>query len=273
MSGRHFPPVVPQTAPGIVPRAFWPLAVVALYSWLALRFCAVFFPLDPSRVGGPSDFETYTAMDWLVARSLLQHGELPLWNPYVYSGLPFIGDAYISFFNPAVVGPYLLFGPADGGKVSTVIALALSGIGQYWLSRVLGQGRVISLVAGVLGLAAGTLVARLASGFNYGQSMQHAWMALTLAAYVLTLRTRRPACVALTAVLYSLLFHAGNLYLWLVLSAVLLLFGAGYALTWNPAVARSGRGAGGGAVAQRGGRRAGRGASRAGASWRSRRAV
>ena len=74
------------------------------------------------------------------------------------------------------------------------------------------------------------LAARLpASGFNFGQSMQHAWMALTLAAFIMALRTRRPAYVALASVLYALLFHAGNLYLRLVLSAVLLLFGAGYA--------------------------------------------
>jgi hypothetical protein len=262
MTINRFPRISPQTAPRIeAPRAarvLWLVALFGLFSVLALRFCAVYFPLDPSEVGGPVDFEPYTAMDWLVARSLLQHGELPLWNPYVYNGLPFIGDAYISFFNPAVVGPLLLFGPSDGGKVAAVVALALSGIGQYWLSRVVGQGRAISLVAGVLGLAAGTLVARLASGFNFGQSMQHAWMALTLAAFIMALRTRRPAYVALTSVLYALLFHAGNLYLWLVLSAVLLLFGAGYALTWDAAAARAGQGVGGGAVAERGGRPGGR---------------
>ena len=79
-------------------------------------------------------------------------------------------------------------------------------------------------------------------------------MALTLAAFIMALRTRRPAYVALASVLYALLFHAGNLYLWLVLSAVLLLFGAGYALTWDAHAAHAGREDEDGAVAERGGR-------------------
>jgi hypothetical protein len=213
--------------------ALWIAAVVGLYSLLALRFCGVYFPLDATKIGGPGDFEPYTAMDWIVAKSLLEHGQLPLWNPYVYSGLPFIGDAYISFFNPAIVAPLMLYGPVNGGKVAVVVAVALSGLGQYWLSRVLGQGRVVALVAGVLGLTAGTLVARIASGFNFGQTMQHAWMALTLASFIVALRTRRPGPIALAALCYALLFHAGNLYLWLVLSAIMLVFGAGYAISWK----------------------------------------
>jgi hypothetical protein len=207
--------------------------VVLLFSLLARWFCAAYFPLDATTLGGPGDFEPYTAMDWVVARTLLLHHELPLWNPYVYSGLPFLGDAYISFFNPFVVGPLLLFGPNAGGKIAVVCAVALSGAGQYWLSRVFGQVRPVALVAGVLGLTAGALVARIASGFNFAQTMQHAWMAATLAAFVVALRTRRPLAIAGAALLYALLFHAGNLYLWLVLSVVLAVFGAGYALTWR----------------------------------------
>jgi hypothetical protein len=223
-------------------RALWIAALVSIYAGLAVRFCAIYFPLDATKVGGPGDFEPYTAMDWIVAKTLLEHGQLPLWNAYVYSGLPFIGDAYISFFNPAIVGPLLLFGPVNGGKVAVVVAVALSGLGQYWLSRVVGQGRVVAFVAGVLGLTAGTLVARVASGFNFGQSMQHAWMALTLASFVVALRTRRPGPIALASLCYALLFHAGNLYLWLVLSAIMLVFSAGYAITWKgPTTGRAGR--------------------------------
>src|SRR5438552_11408026 len=54
--------------------------LVSLYGYLAYRFCRVYFPLDPGKVGGPGDFEPYSAMDWIVAKTLAEHHELPLWN-------------------------------------------------------------------------------------------------------------------------------------------------------------------------------------------------
>ncbi|MGH2369574.1 MAG: hypothetical protein ACRDI2_15415, partial [Chloroflexota bacterium] len=205
-------------------------AVAALFGWLAYRYCAVYFPLDAGKVGGPGDFQANSALGWIVAKTLSEHGELPLWNPYVHSGLPLIGEPYLSFFNPFVVLPLLTFGPVDGPKVVATCAVALSGLGQYWLSRVLGHGRVISLVAGVLGMTAGSLVGRLASGMSFEQGMQHAWMAATLASFIVVLRTRRPIAVAVAALCYALMFHAGNLYYWIVLTAVLIIFTAGYAI-------------------------------------------
>lgn len=206
------------------------IVVVALFSLLAYSFCGIYFPLDTSKLGGPGDFDPYATIDWIVAKPMAELHQLPLWNRHVYTGMPLAGDAYVSFYNPAVVLPLMIFGSVNGAKVAVLLALAISGAGQYWLARVLGQNRVIALAGGVVGLSAGTLVARLASGFNLGQSLQHAWMAPTLAAFLLALRTQQPRWIAAAAVLYALLFHAGNLYLWIVLSFVLVLFVLGYAI-------------------------------------------
>jgi hypothetical protein len=209
--------------------------LLALFGGLAVVYCGAYFPLDDRVVGGPGDFVANSALGWIVARTLVERGELPLWNPYHYTGHPLIGTPYISFFNPFAVGPLLLFGPVNGAKVATVTAVALAGLGQYWLSRVLGHGRVVALVAGALGLSAGALTGRVASGMSYEQGMQHAWMAATLAGYLVALRTRRPGAIAVAALCYALLFHAGNLYYWLGLTAVLALFTAGYGVAWDGA--------------------------------------
>ena len=209
--------------------------LVGLFTHLALRFCAAYFPLDTTLVGGPSDFESNSALAWLVARALGHHGELPLWNPHAYTGLPFIGTPYVGIFNPFVVVPLLIWGPVDGPKMVAVSAVTLAGLGQYWLSRVLGQGRVVSLVAGILGLSAGALVARMSSGMSFEQGMQHAWMAASLASFVLALRRPAPGPVAVAAVCYALMFHSGNLYYWLALGLVLGLFALGYAVRWTGA--------------------------------------
>src|SRR5688572_23757232 len=72
------------------------------YTVLARLFCGVYYPLDSTKLGGPGDFEPYAALDWLVVKTLVQYREIPLWNPYVNSGLPLVGDPYIGFFNPVM---------------------------------------------------------------------------------------------------------------------------------------------------------------------------
>jgi hypothetical protein len=206
------------------------LLLLVLFGYLAYRYCGAYFPLDAHRVGGPGDFEPYSALDWVVAKTLREHHSLPLWNPYVHNGVPFIGDPYISFFNPFVVLPLFFFGPIDGAKVAVGCAVALAGLGQYWLSRVLGQGRAVSLVAGVVGLASGSLVAPAASGFSFGHTVQFAWIAPTIASFILAVRSPRPRAIALAAASYALLFHAGNLYYWLVTSGILAIIAAGYGI-------------------------------------------
>ena len=205
-------------ARALVPPSLHAAGVVVLFAFLARRFLDPYFPLDPLRVGGVGDFEAATAVQWIVGRTLRLYGELPLWNPYMHTGLPFIGDPYISFFNPFVVAPYVVLDPVTAGKASTWIAVTLTGIGQYWLSRVLRHSVPVAIIAGVVAMTAGTLVARIASGFCYGCGMQHAWMAATLAAFITALRAPSARRIALAALCYALLFHAGNLYYWLLLA-------------------------------------------------------
>ena len=212
--------------------------IVALFGLLTFRHMSIYFPLDGTKIAGPQDVQPYASMNWLVAKMLVERLELPLWNPYVYSGVPFIGDPYVSFFNPFVVLPFIFWGAVNGSKVALLIAVFISGIGQYWLNRILGQGRTIAIVAGVLGLTAGAISAKLASGITFNGALQHAWIAPTLASFILVLRTGRPRHIALAVACYVLLFQAGQLYYWIVVSAVLAVTALVYAIDWRPTASR-----------------------------------
>lgn len=204
--------------------------VVALgFAYLAYQFCGIYFPLDGTKLGAPGEMESNTAPQWFIAKTLLEHGELPLWNPFVYTGVPFIGDPYFPI-NPLSIVPFVLFGPVNGPKIAAAGAVAMAGIGQYWLSRVLGHGRLVSLAAGVVGLSAGTLAKNIAIGFAPVLAQQHAWIAATLASFIVALRTKRPGAIAVATACYTFLYLAGGLLFFEVLSAVMVMFALAYAV-------------------------------------------
>ena len=207
----------------ILGKALFNAGVFFGFLGLARLFLTAYFPLDESRAGGPGDFQPYVAIDWFVGHTLLTYGELPLWNPFIRTGVPMIGDAYVSMFNPLVFGPLVVFGPINGAKLAVMGATAMAGIGQYFLGRVLGHNRVISLAGGSIGLASGSLHVPIATGFAFGATMQHAWIAIVFASFLMVLREGRFRWIAICGASNALMFHSGNLYYWIAVNLILLI--------------------------------------------------
>ena len=207
----------------ILGKALFNAGVFFGFLGLARLFLTAYFPLDESRAGGPGDFQPYVAIDWFVGHTLLTYGELPLWNPFIRTGVPMIGDAYVSMFNPLVFGPLVVFGPVNGAKLAVMGATAMAGIGQYFLGRVLGHNRVISLAGGSIGLASGSLHVPIATGFAFGATMQHAWIAIVFASFLMVLREGRFRWIAICGASNALMFHSGNLYYWIAVNLILLI--------------------------------------------------
>ena len=88
-----------------------------------------------------------------ILDSLRQPGgltnRLPLWNPYLWAGAPFLGDGQHSAMYPFSVLFYVLPLPRAYGWF-TVLQFWLAGAFMYVLARVLGTGRVGGLVAGIV---------------------------------------------------------------------------------------------------------------------------
>lgn len=87
-------------------------------------------------------------------KSIAGLGELPLWNPYIFSGLPMIGSAALCPFYPSQ-WLYLLLPFNTAFTLQYILAVALGGIGAAWWMRCLGLRRAICLWAGVLYMVSG----------------------------------------------------------------------------------------------------------------------
>ena len=87
-----------------------------------------------------------------ILRSLHQPGgltnRLPLWNPYLWAGAPFLADGQHSAMYPFSVLFYLLPLHAAYGWF-TFLQLWLAGVSMYILARTLGSNRIGGLIAGM----------------------------------------------------------------------------------------------------------------------------
>jgi O-antigen/teichoic acid export membrane protein len=78
----------------------------------------------------------------------LHNRELPLWDPYIFAGHPFLANGQHSGLYPLSIVFYLLpLWRAYG--VFTWLQLGLAGVWMYLFARTLGAGRLGSLVAGI----------------------------------------------------------------------------------------------------------------------------
>ncbi len=74
--------------------------------------------------------------------------DIPLWNPYLFAGLPFLAAGQHSALYPLSIFFYILTIPKAYGYF-TVLQLFLAGLFTYIYARTIGLNRLGSLVAGI----------------------------------------------------------------------------------------------------------------------------
>ena len=95
--------------------------------------------------------------------SLLEHGQLPGWNPFVQGGVPLLANPESPFLYPPFV-LVLLFGSSAGLKLWVLFHLAALTGACWWAGRVQGLGPLEAHGAGVLALCSAQLPAQTAMG-------------------------------------------------------------------------------------------------------------
>ncbi len=83
-----------------------------------------------------------------VRQSLVQWGQIPLWNPMILSGTPFAADPLSGLYYPP---NWLAFaiGPGVAFNLLTWLHLTWAGLGTWKLSRTLGVSSGPAIVAGL----------------------------------------------------------------------------------------------------------------------------
>lgn len=98
--------------------------------------------------------ENYAWKGFIV--EALSERQLPLWNPYVFAGMPFLAAGQHSFLYP-FSALFLIMPVWQAYGWFTVITLILAGLNMYVLLRVVGAGRGAALVGGLVYQGSGFL--------------------------------------------------------------------------------------------------------------------
>jgi hypothetical protein len=124
--------------------------------------------------------ETLPAKRFLL-RNWHETGELPLWCPYSYAGMPFLHDVKVGLFYPPHWPLLLLTEEQVGGALTWLVVLhvIVAGWGMFAYARFRGLGPLGSLVAAAGFMFAGKWLLHLLSGGHYFMAPL-AWLPLIL---------------------------------------------------------------------------------------------
>lgn len=137
--------------------------------------------------------------------SVVQSGEMPLWNPYNYSGIPLLATLQPGVFYPPHV-LYLLLPFNIVWNWLIVLHFALAGVGVYFLLQYLKVSRAGSFVGGIVFMLSGYLV----SVHNLlPHLLSVSWFPLVVLFFIKSLDSGRARHIILTAVFLAMEFLAG----------------------------------------------------------------
>jgi hypothetical protein len=166
-------------------RRVWPVAVLALLC-IAFFWDVLWLPSD--RIVAGNDL-TNMFTHWLsFARSSIQRGQLPLWNPYLSSGLPFVANPQPALFYPPTWLALLMPVPKALGLI-VVLHLWLAGVGMIAWLRSEGASRAGALLGGIVFAFSGYFFVRVQAG-HLGVVTTGTWLPFVLWAYRRTVTKR-----------------------------------------------------------------------------------
>jgi hypothetical protein len=189
------------------------LAVVLLCALVIALFWKIALA---GRVLAGGDVFTYFYPYWVEATRAFQSGRLPLWNPYLFMGAPFLANSQVGVFYPLNWPLWLLLPAHRSVHLTLVLHLCLAALNAYLWARVsLRMGWVGAWVVGAAFALGGYLGAQVE---HVNQLQGLAWLPLMLALYdkspisnprSLCQRTGAAAFFGL-AVVIALIFLAGH---------------------------------------------------------------
>lgn len=142
----------------------------------------------------------------LYAAQAVRDGEIPLWNPQMLSGTPFVANGQSAVFYPETWLHYVM-PPLSALGWATLMFYLIAGWGMYWLLRVLGTRPVAAAIGAVVFMLSGFFTGWLT--FPTVRSTA-AWLPWALVGIELSVR-RRPAWLLVTVVAVGMQFLAGHL--------------------------------------------------------------
>ena len=187
----------------------WDLLCAAL---LAAMFAAFFGRTISGTVYQPADggdLVSFLFPIYRFAAHTISQGSLPLWNPHLYGGAPFITDIQAGFLYPPNLLLFLL-NPDFDYRWMQFLSIGhfwWAGLGVYVLVRILGHSRPAALLAGLAFGLCDILFIHLGN-LNLVAVLSWSGWILTACHRALTRRSLLWACLA--AILFAIANYAGH---------------------------------------------------------------
>jgi hypothetical protein len=178
------------------------LAVLVLVPFWDL----LWLPADQSIAGNDLGFMFFEW--WRFGAESLRQGTLPLWNPYIFAGIPFLANPQPAFFYP----PVWLVLALPLARVATLLFLFhfwVAGVGMYAWLRAEGADRWGAFFGGIIFAFSGYFSVRVLGG-HLGVVMTQAWLPAILWALARALRRQRISAAIVGGVLVGFSVLAGH---------------------------------------------------------------
>lgn len=166
MSNTASPPAAWQPT-----RAQW-LVGFALVDLIFLRWIVIHFGN-----WGFWDWDYQLSLLEVARQSVIEHGQLPLWNPFLGGGTTLAGHTLNHTWSPSFL-VILVFGTLVGSKLCIALYLALAQWGAFRLARSMGQSEMAAALAALVFSLGGVYAQRLAHG-------QFEWIAVAWVPFVI----------------------------------------------------------------------------------------
>ena len=167
------------------------LIALAIFAAAALTLC---WPMLGGKfLAGPWSDQYLAGYSFraFAAEYFRENGSIPLWNPYLFGGLPFVGAAHGDIFYPTAALRWFL--PTDlAMNLGFAGHIVLAGLAMYWLLRTLKLGWAAAVTGGLAYELTGIVVSLVHPGHD-GKLFVSALAPVLFLGVVLALRDRRMA--------------------------------------------------------------------------------
>jgi hypothetical protein len=157
-------------------------------------FWRILFTPDAWKPAGGGDLASFLFPIYRFAASSLRAGNLPLWNPHLYGGAPFLADMQTGVFYPPNLLLFLLAPdfPYKALEWMAALHIFLAGLFMYLCLRYLEPGRPLRVPAALAGAIAYMFSDMFVVHFgNLNLIAVAAWLPLIFLLFWRALRTQR----------------------------------------------------------------------------------
>lgn len=164
-----------------------------------------------------NETEVFQVLDWVLVHSVSGTEafpwllKIPLWNPYLHTGLPYIADPMQHAFNPLVTLPVLLFGVQNGFMLGVLLSFLVGAYGVWRIGVHLKLSPPVRLWLALMVTFAGQPTARFFQG-QYLFVFGFAWIPWVVYSFFRLAEEPNRKRIAGAACSLALLFFSGNAY-------------------------------------------------------------